>query len=576
MLQEFTLNRGRAIINFTSKYCDNRQKVFSSYAFQRVVGTFFYKLKKDNQIVYDHFIKDFNTDENLIQSYIEVLKLLSICELDEVLQINSNYATFFKDKNLFIELTELLYNFWRRMERVTVVHNNRLGDGLQNVRFIQANQLLNELILSIYRRTRETVNGHSIRVFRQTIAGANAGLMLCDIPWECPIEYKGLSGIPFIDSVVITPPYITYTKKNTRDGIFQECQANPIANLILNEDDWFLYPAKVGDLMAFVYFHKDFMCHGLGLANLFELAKGEEYINKKPDLIYVFGCPDGINEKRTFYYKDHKNDIMVGYANYTDEIDYFGYMKKMLLTLHNLKQMERGNLPIHGAMVNIALKNGTEANIIIMGDSGAGKSESLEAFRTLNEKYIRHMRVIFDDMGYLHFEADGTIKGYGTEIGAFVRTDDLDPTYAFEQLDRGIYTNPDRVNARVTIPISTYETISKGYHVDYMLYANNYEDTKQKILLYDDVEKAIPIFEAGARKAKGTTTEVGLVKSYFANPFGPVQEKEKAQVLVRKYFEAMAKEGVKIGEIHTSLAIEGQTKEGPMLAAEELFSMINS
>ena len=134
-------------------------------------------------------------------------------------------------------------------------------------------------------------------------------------------------------------------------------------------------------------------------------------------------------------------------------------MKKMLLTLHNVKQIENNRLPIHGAMVNIVLKKGKESNIIIMGDSGAGKSESLEAFRTLNESYIRHMRVIFDDMGFLKKEADGSIKGYGTEIGAFVRIDDLDPAYAYEQLDRGIYSNPDKINARVTIPISTEDFI---------------------------------------------------------------------------------------------------------------------
>ena len=266
---------------------------------------------------------------------------------------------------------------------------------------------------------------------------------------------------------------------------------------------------------------------------------------------------------------------MIGYANYCDDIDYFGYMKKMLLTLHNIKQMERGNLPIHGAMVNIALKNGKEANIIIMGDSGAGKSESLEAFRTLNEKYIRHMRVIFDDMGYLQFEADGQIKGYGTEIGAFVRTDDLDPAYAFAQLDRGIYTNPDRINARVTIPISTYEVISRGYTIDYMLYANNYAESETKISFFEDVDKAIEVFEDGARKAKGTTTEKGLVKSYFANPFGPVQERDKAEKLVRKFFLALDESDAKIGEMHTSLAIDGKSKEGPREAAEELFSIIN-
>ena len=267
--------------------------------------------------------------------------------------------------------------------------------------------------------------------------------------------------------------------------------------------------------------------------------------------------------------------MLIGYANHCDEVDYFGYMKKMLLTLHNVKQMDEGCLPIHGAMVNIQLKNGTESNIIIMGDSGAGKSESLEAFRTLNETYIRHMRVIFDDMGFLKKEADGKIKAYGTEIGAFVRIDDLEPAYAYEQLDWGIYSNPDKVNARVTIPISTYEVISRGYPVDYFLYANNYTESAEKIHIYDNLDDAIKVFEQGARKAKGTTTETGLVTSYFANPFGPVQERPLAEKLVRQYFTEMRKEDVKIGEIYTELAVDGKTHEGPRQAAEELFKIIN-
>lgn len=185
------------------------------------------------------------------------------------------------------------------------------------------------------------------------------------------------------------------------------------------------------------------------------------------------------------------------------------------------------------------------------------------------------MRIIFDDMGYLQLENDGTIRAYGTEIGAFVRTDDLDPTYAFEQLDRGLYSNPDRINARVTIPVSTYDIISKGYAVDYMLYANNYEEADKKINIIRDLKHAIEVFEAGARKAKGTTTEKGLVKSYFANPFGPVQERTLTEKLVRKYFKALEYEKTVIGEIHTSLAIDGRSKNGPREAAEELFSMIN-
>lgn len=576
MLHEFTLSRGRAMINFTLKYCDTKQKLLNSYGFRRVVDSFIKQfLKKEEIVIFDYYIEHFGSEDNLVDAFIEVFKLLTVFEIEEVVAVDNKYSKFFEDKDLFIEVTELLFEYWKRLERYTIVRNNRLGEGLQNVRFIQANDMFNDLILSTGRRIQTTVIGRESRIFRQSIAGANAGLTLNDVNWNCPIEYKGLTSIPFISTVVFHPPYISYTKRNTRDGIFQEHQQNPIENLVLNEDDWFVFPAKVGNMLTFVYFHKDFMVHGVGLSNLFEIATENEYIGKKPDMIYIFGYPDGHEEKRTFYYKDKKNDILIGYANYCDDIDYFGYMKKMLLTLHNVKQIENERLPIHGAMVNIVLRNGKESNIIIMGDSGAGKSESLEAFRTLNENYIRHMRVIFDDMGYLKKEEDGTIKAYGTEIGAFVRVDDLDPAYAFAQLDRGVYTNMDRVNARVTIPISTYEIISRGYPIDYFLYANNYNEAEKKILLYNDLDKAIPIFEDGARKAKGTTTEKGLVKSYFANPFGPVQEREATEKLVRSYFSDMKKAGVKIGEIHTSLAIEGKAKDGPREAAEELFSLIN-
>lgn len=576
MLHEFTLSRGRAMINFTLKYCDTKQKLLNSYGFRRVVESFIKQvLKKDEVVIYDFYTEHFGSEDELVDSFIEVFKLLTVFNIDEVIAVDNKYSKFFEDKDLFIEVTELLFSYWKRLERYTIVRNNRLGEGLQNVRFIQANDMFNDLILSTGRRIQATVNGRESRIFRQSTAGANAGLTLNDVSWNCPVEYKGLTSIPFISTVVFHPPYISYTKRNTRDGIFQENPQNPIKNIVLNEDDWFVFPVKVGNLLTFVYFHKDFMVHGVGLSNLFELATETEYIGKKPDVIYVFGYPDGHEEKRTFYYKDKKNDILIGYANYCDDIDYFGYMKKMLLTLHNVKQIENKRLPIHGAMVNIVLRNGKESNIIIVGDSGAGKSESLEAFRTLNENYIRHMRVIFDDMGYLKKEKDGTIKAYGTEIGAFVRVDDLDPAYAFAQLDRGVYTNMDKVNARVTIPISTYEIISRGYPIDYFLYANNYNEADKKILIYDDLDKAITVFEDGARKAKGTTTEKGLVKSYFANPFGPVQERTETEKLVRSYFKDMKNANIQIGEMHTSLAIDGKSKDGPREAAEELFSLIN-
>ena len=74
--------------------------------------------------------------------------------------------------------------------------------------------------------------------------------------------------------------------------------------------------------------------------------------------------------------------------------------------------------------------------------------------------------------------------------------------------------------------------------------------------------------------AKGTTSETGLVESYFANPFGPAQKQDETNELLDKYFDAMFKSNVKVGQIRTCLGVKGQEKEGPRKAALELFEEI--
>ena len=165
MLQEFTLGEGKAIINFTLKFCDTRQKILNSYGFHRVVEAFIQRLKKNDVIIYDYYIKEFKTDEEFQKTLIEAFKLLTVCNPDEVQNVHNKYAIFFNDKDLFIELIELLYGFWRRMERYTIVHNNSISSGLQSVRFLHANELFNELVLSIYRRIQETVMGYQHLVY---------------------------------------------------------------------------------------------------------------------------------------------------------------------------------------------------------------------------------------------------------------------------------------------------------------------------------------------------------------------------------------------------------------------------
>ena len=83
---------------------------------------------------------------------------------------------------------------------------------------------------------------------------------------------------------------------------------------------------------------------------------------------------------QTVFYDDKENDIMLGYINYNEAIDYFGYMKKMTLTLHNLIMIKKGYLPIHGAMVNIVTKNNKTANVIKWVTA---VQESLKAWKPL-------------------------------------------------------------------------------------------------------------------------------------------------------------------------------------------------
>lgn len=572
MIKEYSQNRSNVIMNFSVKYCDSSEELLNSEGFKRVLKKHIKTLEKKDTVLFDN-IEEITNNSDSDKAFLELFKLLLSLDVKDVSKLNKDYKKMLKNKDLLIEFIESLYQYWRSLERYALIQTKEQDSGIQNVNFIEANNNFSNLILKTYRRIEENILGESHNVYRQLPAGINAGVVLTDYKNSLPDEYSLLNDIQFVKSIIFTPPFVIYPKKNTRSGLFKEVYENPIKGLPVNTTHFFCYPAKVGSSLAYIYFHRDFMNHGVALCNLFELAKPKEYKHKKPDIIYVFGQRKPETNKETVFYHDQKEDIYVGYASSTDEIDYFGYMKKMILTLHNVRMLNKNALPIHGAMVNVTLKNGKKANIAIMGDSGAGKSESLEAFRKLSDKYLKEIKIIFDDMGSFHIE-NGKVYGYGTEIGAFVRLDDLEDGYAFQAMDRGIFMNPHKINARLLIPVATYGEITKGYKVDMFLYANNYENLDTSINLIKDIDKAKEVFVRGTRKAKGTTTEVGLVDSFFANPFGVVQRREQSERLIDKTFKALYDNDVEVGEIYTKLAIDGYETKGPEKAASWLFEWI--
>ncbi len=563
-MYKFHIQRGVAILNYSEEFCHTSTELLESEAFHRVLKRYLREIRRSNNQEYI-YLKSIQDDDLTILSDLERIgRLLLVMSVDEVSESYPQYKNYFKDRALFVRVIEGIYLFWRRLQRYAVVFNERIQKGFQNVQFLDAQNKFEELVLSTYRTIEEKAQGYDYRIYRQITAGVNAGLIVSQMRPYLPYEYRRLDNIPFIESVIIHPPFIAYSKRNKRSGIFPEARENPIEDKKFDEESWFCYPAKVGDLLCFVYFNVAYMSQGISLCNLFELARAQEYRERKPDMIYIFGYEDGKREE--FFYQDDKNDMMVACLSAHDDFDYFGYMKKMMLTLHNVRKLNDHQLPIHGAMVKITLHNGEDKNVVIMGDSGAGKSETIEQIKALGEAYIRDIKTIYDDMGVLWRQEDGLIKTSGTEIGAFVRLDDLDAGYGYKELDRSVFMNPDKVNARIIIPITSYQDVVAKHHVDLFLYANNYEEGAS-LSFFENVEDALAVFKAGKRMAKGTTTEMGVVSSYFANPFGPVQRQHQCEPLLHEYFNAMFEQGIKVGQIRTRLGIKGNEHTGPKEAA---------
>jgi energy-coupling factor transporter ATP-binding protein EcfA2 len=269
--------------------------------------------------------------------------------------------------------------------------------------------------------------------------------------------------------------------------------------------------------------------------------------------------------------------VLVGAIPDGDQYGYFGYLKKMILTLHNIKMMKIGCLPFHGAMVNLTIDRKRDFTVLIMGDTGAGKSETLEALRNMGGDEIGEIRIIADDMGSLDMTPEGELVGYGTETGAFIRLDDLQPGFAFGQIDRTIIMNPAQVNARVVIPVTTYDTIMAGYQPDLILYANNYDpvDGEHPVIeRFNTQEEAMAVFRSGSVMSKGTTTSTGRVQTYYANVFGPLQYQALHEPIASKFFDSFFKQNIFVGQIRTRLGLPGHERSGPQTAAKALLETL--
>ena len=517
-----------------------------------------------------------------VDNLVKTLILLFKYEASVVPHINNSSAGFLRDLQLLNSFIEYLYDYWRHFDRFII--NDSEGDRLDKRPYRTFNETiehLTHLIRTVYRHIQENITGSHPNVYRQVRAGAEMAVISLPKDIAYPAEkYRKLNSVQVIRQVLIYPPLVIQQPMNKRTGHFKRILQNPVDLTELNSTDWLCYPVKAGKLLIMVYFHLTFLELGLSLCNLFQLADDTD-LKSTPDAIFIYGTQgnvlEGLSEFSTVFYEDEANGIFVGAIPGSEEFGYFGYLKKMILTLHNSIVMKAGKMPFHGAMVKILLQGNREATVLMIGDTGAGKSETLEAFRVLGDKQIRELTIIADDMGSIETDTEGYPVGYGTETGAFLRLDDLQPGYAYGHLDRSIIMNPSQVNARIVFPVTTFENVIKGHKIDYILYANNYEEIDNEhpvIEKFGSVTEAIEVFRNGAVMSKGTTTSSGLVNSYFANIFGPPEYRELHEKIALKYFKGFFRKNVFVGQMRTRLGIPGYETSGPKEAASELLRII--
>ncbi len=570
----------KIIIHTKGRLCETKEELLQSELFARILNRYIEELNGHQSRLLNIFGGDISEEK------IHVLHMT----LKNLIRLDGNYipkivpesGVFFSDIPLLNDFIENLYNYWRSFERYVICDSE--GDTLDRRPYRTFNQTvekLTDLVMGAYRDIQENITGTHPRIYRQLPAGA--GIAAIGIPVNIPYpegSFSKLSDIRIIRQILLNPPVILEPKSNKRTGSFIKIKENPLDLIDINSIEWICYPAKVGELVINIYFHESFYELGFSLCNLFELADDED-LAKKPDAIYLFGVPgnvlDGYDAVPAVFYDDEKDGVMVGACPNRDMFGYFGYLKKMVLTLHNAIMIKRGVLPFHGALVKVLLKGGKESTILMMGDTGAGKSETLEAFRNLGRDYLRDMIIIADDMGSLQLRDNGDVIAYGTETGAFLRIDDLKPGYAFGQIDRSILMSATKVNARIILPVTTYDTVVKGHKIDMVLYANNYEqvdDDHPLIERFKTVEQAFHTFREGMVMSKGTTTSTGIVHSYFANIFGPPQYKEQHDILAIKFFNAFFQGDVYVGQMRTRLGISGCEMNGPDEAAMALLQQI--
>ncbi len=370
-----------------------------------------------------------------------------------------------------------------------------------------------------------------------------------------PADYVELSHVPLTIAADILTGVDYSTPSNKRAEPFYELDHNPFDNTRFEPDGWVSVPLQVGSSMIVAYLHKSRGTIEMepGLLNLFPFARVADIkAGRRPDGIFIFGDPNA-DPRDLGYWWDAANEVLVGMVPNRDELKYFGYCKKPILTLHNVLAIRKGEIPLHCGCTRYQVRF----------DGG--------------EPYIAEMYVKADDMGrvVLARGSDGLARPifYGTETGAFACLDGFSEQAKIQMLGREVgYNKETGSNARQIVPVTDESEVFRGDVLDVLLYMNNFTLIEKGTCTIDtdmSVDEAIEHFRRGERVASGSTsTHRGSKESsYWANPF-PLLKDNDGTILHPDLYEKfsvteagfigdlkalVARDEIKVGVAHSQL-----------------------
>jgi len=372
--------------------------------------------------------------------------------------------------------------------------------------------------------------------------------------FNLPVDYLPLSHVPLTIAADIRTGIDYNTPANKRVKPFYALDHNPIdlnSFNSFNSQEWVAVPFQVGSFLIVAYLHKS---HGKiemepGLLNLFPFASIESLKqNRRPDGIFFFGDPNARDEDLGFY-RDKKNKVVIGMVPGRDELMYFGYAKKPILTMHNVLAIYSGEVPLH-----------------------CGCTRYLVRFDDKTKApYIADMRIKADDMGRISLQkTNGNIIRpifYGTETGAFACLDGFSENAKMKMIGREVGYNKDvSSNARQIIPVSMEQDVINGDPLDVLLYVDNFTLLeKDECTIKDDmtVTEAIGHFRRGERVAAGSTQTYRGEKesSYWANPF-PLLKDESDKIIHPELYKRFIDTEVRLTTAIEALVARGEMKIG--------------